>query len=190
MPNPDWWHVWKDVHIDPNATNYIEQGAKSIAPECVIDHFEGMCFGAALRVESMRHEDQGSLGNMMMAMVILMQLGVECNYTCFRQEVIAACSDGWPEVAFNREIFGELVHLMERAPYDDTVFKRFDRIRDGKDATGKEGSSRALLDHNRFPIDWYRIQAEDGVAMWLDAAEKTIVNDLRSGHQKFGRCIQ
>ena len=193
VTNPDWWHVWKPVLEEP--VGYLKLGATAVAPPCVIRYVQDFCnepdtengFGSEPQIKSMRKQDQGSLEHMMLAMVTLKQLGVEANYTCFRPDVMEACSSDWCTRVFCREIFGDLVELMEKAPYDNMVYNKVNVIRDGADATGKVGESRAMLQHDKFFIDWYRAQVNDCVAMWLDAADESIEDDLPSNDEYYGR---
>ena len=195
--NPDWWHVWKEV--DENVTGYLKLGADAVMPEDVLIYIrnftsdvpkeDGHAFQKA-QMSSMRPEDQGMLEHMMAAMVMLMQLGIESNFTVFRQEVVEATSSNWAVDTYCRSVFNEIVELMEVAPYDNSVFNVVDVSRDGIDASKKGlGTKRAILSHHEYFIEWYRAQINDCVSMWLDAAEESLEEDLRKDDPGYARSV-
>ena len=193
--NPDWWHVWKEV--DENVTGYLKLGADAVIPEDVLNYIRDFCSCdgqkyAKAQMSSMRPEDQGMLQHMMAAMVMLMQLGIESNFTVFRQEVVEATSSNWATETgvYCREVFDEIVVLMEVAPYDNSFFNSVNEHRDGEDVSKHGlGTERAILSHHTYFIEWYRAQVNDCVSMWLDAAEESLEEDLGKDEPGYARSV-
>ena len=65
----------------------------------------------------------------MLAMVLLVELGIECSYSCFKVQVIANCqirslSTGlvWSECVWTKDIYDEIVSLLEASTYETDEF--------------------------------------------------------------------
>ena len=65
----------------------------------------------------------------MLAMILLVELGIECSYSCFKEQVIASCqirslATGlvWSECVWTKDIYDEIVSLLEASTYETDEF--------------------------------------------------------------------
>ena len=65
----------------------------------------------------------------MLAMILLVELGIECSYSCFKEPVIAKCQIRslktglvWTECVWTKEIYDEIVTLLEASTYETDDF--------------------------------------------------------------------
>ena len=62
-------------------------------------------------------------------MVMLVELGIECSYSCFKEQVISNCqiestSAGlvWSKCVWTKEIYDEIMSLLEASIYETDEF--------------------------------------------------------------------
>ena len=165
-PDPDWWHVWTPQNLEALQLSQSGETYCKAVPKCVLAQIRQLCSAEyhqsdATTLKSVHPSDQGRLEPMVLALVLLMQLGVESSYSCFRESVIEACSTNWCVNHFNAESLGDLILGFELAPYDVI------------------GERDPILDHNVYDIEWYRSRVNEFILMWGEACERTQAEGLQ-----------
>ena len=127
----------------------------------------------------------------MLATILLVELGIESSYSCFKDQVVSNCQirssftgDLWSKSAWTKECFDELVLLMETSLYVAPVASQWE----GHGTAVAEAPILPAVAEDGSPhIDWYRARVNECVMMWHEATDETLDEQRGPNHPEYAR---